>query len=296
MNKNELQAMIELLDDTDKEIYALVSKSIFEKGVDVVPDLEKAWEMSTNTVIQDKLEDIIHQIQLNFIQQSLLNWIKYGATDVLEGAYIVARYQYPELNIYEIFNAVKKLVNQASDEINEDLTAVEKVNVLNKIIFDNNKFSSNTSNYYSPQNSYINQVIYSKKGNPISLGIIYIAVAYRLGIPIYGVNLPKNFILGYRDMFYNLLNSNADDSNILFYINPFNRGTILGRKEIDNFLKQQNIKMNEMFYETCSNLEIIQRLILNLIYSYEKLGYSSKVKDLQGLLKLSKSSFDHSDI
>lgn len=97
-------------------------------------------------------------------------------------------------------------------------------------------------------------------------------------------------------MFYNLLNSNADDSNILFYINPFNRGTILGRKEIDNFLKQQNIKMNEMFYETCSNLEIIQRLILNLIYSYEKLGYSSKVKDLQGLLKLSKSSFDHSDI
>lgn len=173
MNKNELQAMIELLDDTDKEIYALVSKSIFEKGVDVVPDLEKAWEMSTNTVIQDKLEDIIHQIQLNFIQQSLLNWIKYGATDVLEGAYIVARYQYPELNIYEIFNAVKKLVNQASDEINEDLTAVEKVNVLNKIIFDNNKFSSNTSNYYSPQNSYINQVIYSKRQPDFSWNYIY---------------------------------------------------------------------------------------------------------------------------
>jgi len=296
MSRNELQAMINLLDDSDQEIYALVSKSIFDKGVDVVPDLEKAWEMSTNTVIQDKLEDIIHQIQLNFIQQSLLNWIRSGADDILEGAYIIARYQYPELNLYEIFNEVKKIVGHAYADINDNLTATEKVNVINRIIYDTNKFTSNTSNYYSPQNSYINQVIYSKKGSPISLGIIYIAVAYRLGVPVYGVNLPKNFILGYKDNFYNILNTDTNQTNILFYINPFNRGAILGRREIDNFLKQQNIKMNEMFYDTCSNLEIIQRLILNLIYSYEKLGYSSKVKHLQDLLKLSKTSFDHSDI
>jgi regulator of sirC expression with transglutaminase-like and TPR domain len=296
MSRNELQAMINLLDDSDQEIYALVSKSIFDKGVDVVPDLEKAWEMSTNTVIQDKLEDIIHQIQLNFIQQSLLNWIRSGADDILEGAYIIARYQYPELNLYEIFNEVKKIVGHAYADINDNLTATEKVNVINRIIYDTNKFTSNTSNYYSPQNSYINQVIYSKKGSPISLGIIYIAVAYRLGVPVYGVNLPKNFILGYKDNFYNILNTDTNQTNILFYINPFNRGAILGRREIDNFLKQQNIKMNEMFYDTCSNLEIIQRLILNLIYSYEKLGYSSKVKDLQDLWRLSKTSFDHSDI
>ncbi len=296
MKRNELQAMIDLLDDSDKEIFALVSKSIFDKGVDIVPELEKAWELTTNAVIQDKLEDIIHQIQLNFIQQSLLGWIKNGAKDILEGAYIVARYQYPELNLYEITNEIKKIVNEAASELQEDFSAADKVNVLNRIIFDANKFIPNTTNYYSPQNSYINQVIYSKKGNPISLGIIYISVAYRLGIPIYGVNLPKNFILGFKDRFQNLLNSNENKTNILFYINPFNRGSILGRKEIDYFLKQQNIKNNDMFYETCSNIDIIQRLILNLIYSYEKLGYNTKVKDLQELLKLSKSPFDHSDI
>lgn len=296
MKRNELQAMIDLLDDSDKEIYALVSKSIFDKGVEIVPELEKAWEMTTNSVIQDKLEDIIHRIQLNFIKQSLYNWIKSGATDILEGAYIVARYQYPELSFYEILNYIKRIVCDAALEIKDNHSAIEKINILNRIIYEIYKFSSNTSNYYSPQNSYINQVIYSKKGNPISLGIIYISVAYRLGIPIYGVNLPKNFILAYKDKFYNLLNPGVNNNDILFYMNPFNKGVILGRKEIDHFLKQQNITMNENFYETFSNLEIIQRLILNLIYSYEKLGYSSKVKDLQDLLKLSKSPVDHSDI
>lgn len=295
MKRNELQAMIALLDDSDKEIYALVSKSIFEKGVDIVPELEKAWEMTTNDIIQDKLEDIIHQIQLNFIQQSLLQWIKNGATDLLEGAYIIARYQYPELSLYEIQNDVKKIVCQAAMEINVNLTAMEKVNILNRILFETNKFTPNTSNYYSPQNSYINQVIYSKKGNPISLGILYISVAYKLGIPIYGVNLPKNFILAYKDKFYTLLNPGTNHHDILFYINPFNRGAVLGRKEIDQFLKQQNISMNNIFYTTCSNVEIIQRLILNLIYAYEKLGYSSKVKDLQDLLKISKATLDNPD-
>jgi regulator of sirC expression with transglutaminase-like and TPR domain len=134
-------------------------------------------------------------------------------------------------------------------------------------------------------------VILAKKGNPISLGIIYIAVAQKLGLPIYGVNLPKNFILAFIDEFYELLGSDASNSNsdnVLFYINPFNHGAVLGKKEIDFFLKQQNIAPEDMFYQPCSNIEIIQRLLLNLIYSYEKLGYDSRIKDLQTLLKIAR--------
>jgi hypothetical protein len=63
---------------------------------------------------------------------------------------------------------------------------------------------------------------------------------------------------------------------------------VLGRKEIDFFLKQQNINPDPMFYQPCTNLEIIQRLLLNLIYAYEKLGYEQKIKELKDLLKISK--------
>lgn len=290
MKKQELQAIITLLEDPDAQIFEEVYRTLMGKGVDVVPDLEKAWEVSENSLTQTRLEDIIHKIHLNASHQGLSDWIRNGAVDLLEGAYTIAHYQYPELGMYEILNPMERIKHDIWLELNENLTALEKVRVINHIIFDIHKFTSNTSNYYSPQNSYINQVILSKKGNPISLGIVYAAVAQKLGLPIYGVNLPKNFILAYKDEFQELLNPEAPDDGILFYINPFNKGAVLGKKEIDFFLKQQHIVPDEMFYQPCTNIEIIQRLLLNLIYSYEKLGYEGKVEDLKGLLKISKTS------
>jgi len=288
MNKLELKAIITLLEDPDKEIFEAVYQSLMEKGVDIVPDLEKAWETSENSQTQDKIENIIQKIQLNFVHQLLSNWIHDGAIDLLDGAFIVAKYQYPDLGLFEIQNPIEKIKHDAWLEINENLTALEKVRILNHVIYDIHKFTANTNNYYSPQNSYVNQVILSKKGNPISLGIIYACVAQKLGLPIFGVNLPKNFILAYKDEFNEFVNPGSKTDNILFYINPFNKGAVLGRKEIDFFLKQQNITPDEMFYQPCSNVEIIQRLILNLIYSYEKLGYEPKIKELQTLLKISR--------
>jgi len=288
MNDKELQAILTLLDDPDKEIYETLYQSLMKKGVDIVPDLEKAWEVSESTEIQYKIENLIHKIQLNFVQKNLSNWIKDGATDLLEGAYIIARYQYPDIEMGEILNPLEKIKHDAWLEINENLTALEKVRILNHIIYDVHKFMGNTTNYYSPQNSYINQVVLSKKGSPISLAIIYAVVAQKLGLPIYGVNLPKNFILAFKDEFSELLYPNGNNESILFYINPFSRGAVLGRKEIDFFLKQQNIDPDPIFYQPCSNLEIIQRLLLNLIYSYEKLGYEQKIKELNDLLKISK--------
>jgi regulator of sirC expression with transglutaminase-like and TPR domain len=288
MNKQELRAIITLLEDPDGEIFEAVYQSLMDKGVDIVPDLEKAWEASENSSTQDKLETIIHKIQMNFVNKLLTVWIKGGATDLLEGAYVISKYQYPDLGLFEIQGPIEKIKHDVWLEINDNLTALEKVRILNHIIFDIHKFSANTTNYYSPQNSYLNQVILSKKGNPISLGIIYASVAQKLGLPIFGVNLPKNFVLAYMDEFNELLNPAAKSDNVLFYINPFNKGAVLGRKEIDYFLKQQSITPDELFYQPCSNTDIIQRLLLNLIYSYEKLGYDLKIKDLQSLLKISK--------
>lgn len=289
MDQKEIQAILTLLDDPDSEIYEVVYNSLLEKGIDVIPDLEKAWEKSDNPLIQDRIENIIYKIQLNFTHTNLNRWVKDGCNDLLEGAYIICRYQYPDLGFFEILNPIEKIKHDIGLELNENLTALEKVKILNHIIFEIHKFSGNSNNYYSPQNSFLNQVLLSKKGNPISLGIIYISIAQKLNLPIYGVNLPKNFILAYKDEFHELLHPEASGSeSILFYINPFNHGAVLGRKEIDAFLKQQNITPDESFYQPCNNLDIIQRLLLNLIYSYEKLGYTDKIKDIQDLLKISR--------
>jgi regulator of sirC expression with transglutaminase-like and TPR domain len=288
MNKQELLAILTLLEDPDTQIYDALFQSFMERGVEGVPDLEKAWELSGNADTQGKLEDLIHKIQLNFIHTSLSNWVKSGARDLLEGAFVIAKYQYPDLILSEILEPVDKVIHDAWLEMNDNLTALEKVRILNHVFYDIHKFSANTTNYNSPQNAYINQVIVSKKGNPVSLGIIYASIAQKLGLPIYGVNLPKNFLLAYKDEFTEILETESVHENILFYINPFNHGAVLGRKEIDVFLNQQGVTPDEVYYQPCSNVEIIQRLVLNLIYAYEKLGYEQKILDLQTLLKIAK--------
>ena len=153
------------------------------------------------------------------------------------------------------------------------------------MIFDLYKFTRNTHNFYSPQNSFINQVLETKKGNPISLAIVYMAVAYKLGLPIYGVNLPKNFILAYKD---DLRHYDASDESedILFYINPYNKGAILGKKEIDYFINQHKFKADKSYYIPCDNQAIVVRLINNLILSYEKLGFKDKIERLNEILRI----------
>jgi regulator of sirC expression with transglutaminase-like and TPR domain len=173
-------------------------------------------------------------------------------------------------------------------EINNNLTALEKVKILNYILFDLHKFSRNNTDFYSPQNSYISQVFETKKGNPISLSIVYLAAAWKLGLPIYGVNLPKNFILAYKDEFRNR-DATDESEDILFYINPYNKGAVLGRREIDYFITQQQLKPQPSFYLPFSNRDIIIRLINNLIMSYEKLGYMQKITRLKELLRVMES-------
>ena len=171
--------------------------------------------------------------------------------------------------------------------MNDDLTAIEKVKVLNHILFEVHQFSGNITNYHAPQNSFINNVLESKKGNPLMLSVLYMLICKELNIPIYGINLPQHFVLAYLNDYANLIdvNNKTLSNNILFYINPFSKGLIFNQKDIDQFLKQLNLEAEAKYYIPCSNIEIVKRSLNNLIFSYEKLGYLEKVDELKGLDK-----------
>jgi regulator of sirC expression with transglutaminase-like and TPR domain len=288
MEKREIQAMISLLDDIDQEVVNAITGNLLQRGEGIIPELEKAWESAPDEKLQVRLENLIQEIQFNGVKDDLTRWIKTGAEYILEGALVVARSQFPDLNAAKIQEEVDRIRKDVWIEINGNLTALEKVKVLNYILFDLHKFSRNHTDFYSPQNSYINQVFETRKGNPISLSIVYLSVAWKLELPIYGVNLPKNFILAYKDE-YRHHDAMDESEDILFYINPYNKGAVLGRKEIDYFITQQQLKPHPSFYIPCSNRDIIIRLINNLILSFEKLGYVQKITRMKELLRVMES-------
>ncbi len=285
MERSKIDALIALLGDTDVEVLNAVTDNLLKQGISIVPHLEKVWETTVDMKIQERLENVIHDIQFETTKSNLHIWNKNNAQYVLEGACYLAQFQFPEISCSKIDEEVERIKDDIWLEINSNLTALEKVKILNYVIFDLHKYSRNTHNFYSPQNSFINQVIETKKGNPISLSIIYLSVAYKLNLPIYGVNLPKNFILAYKDELRHF-DSEDETDDILFYINPYNKGAVLGKKEIDYFIKQQQLALNKSYYMPCSNQDVVKRLINNLILSYEKLGFNDKIDRLKELLRV----------
>lgn len=285
MDKKNIRALIHLLDDPDAEVNDVVTGNLRELGTDIIPELESAWEKTVDHLHQEKIENIIRDIQFRNVKTKLTEWIAKGATDLLEGVCWIARYQYPELETAEVREAIKKISDDIWLELNNKLTALEKVRIMNHFIFDVCKFSKNRKNINSPRNSYINLVLESRKGNPVSLAIIYILVARNLDLPVYGVNLPKIFLAAWiNETKYQRKKSPPGDA--LFYINPYQKGAVLGKKEILMYLKQQKMELHPHFFSPCDNRTIAERLLLGMIFAYEKAGYSDKTADLKELMRI----------
>ena len=223
MINSDLNSLIALLDDPDSEVFKVVSEKIVTQGIGVVPQLEKAWEFSQNEIVQNRLENLIQTIQYNSTEESLSAWVNSETKNLLEGAYLIARFQYPELTLTSIEKEIEKLRKDAWLEINDNLTALEKVKIINHILFDINGYGPNVTNFFAPSNQYINSLLETKKGGPILLSIFYAVIAQKLGLPIHCVNLPKNFVLAYRDRFHSVSELSDEKDSILFYINPFNK-------------------------------------------------------------------------
>jgi regulator of sirC expression with transglutaminase-like and TPR domain len=281
----ELTALISLLDDPDEHVFNEIQDKLLSLGQEVIPHLESAWENSFDPLFQNRIENIIHRIQFDSIKEDLRNWAMLGGQNLLFGTILVARYQYPDLNEEKIKKQIDLIRQDVWLELNNNLTALEKVRVINHILFEVHGFGGNTTNFHAPQNSYINNVLESKKGNPLSLAILYTIIAQSLNIPIFGVNLPEHFIVAYKEEHdFPAITDDLQQGNILFYINPFSKGSVFSRKEIDTFLKQLKVDPEPTYYEPCNNIDIIKRLIRNLIYAFEKLGYVEKMNELKNLI------------
>jgi len=289
VSDNEIRALITLIDDPDENIYLDVRDRIVSLGENVVPVLERAWEHNDlGDLFRDRIEDILHTIHLAAVTDRLKAWKAAGGDDLLEGALIVSRYRYPDLDEPRVKARLASIRQDIWLELNDHLTAFEKVRVFNHIFFQTHGFKGNKRNYHAPQNSYINEVLDSRKGNPLSLAIIYQVLAEDLHLPLRGVNLPNHFVLAYLDeeSIGGADSGQQGEENVLFYVNAFSQGDILGRNEIKEFLDKLHIEPRPSFFSPCTNLDIIRRQLNNLANSYQKMGDTERAHDLEKLRDL----------
>ncbi|HCX76772.1 MAG TPA: hypothetical protein DHU93_16650, partial [Algoriphagus sp.] len=194
--------------------------------------------------------------------------------DLLTGLWIINTYQYPDLEFEKLNAEMHQIYFDVWTAFRNDLEPYDQIRIINNVLFNTLRFGANTKNFHSPGNSMLSTVLDTKKGNPISLCAIYMLVAKKLGLPIYGVNLPNLFVLTYKT------------DELTFYVNAFNKGLVFSRKDIHNYLNHLKIEPKEEYFEPTDNLQIIMRSLRNLGNSFDKLGEAEKVDEIKEMLAI----------
>lgn len=281
---SEIIHLLKLLDDPDQEVFYAIERKIVSYGRAAVPDLEMYWENNVDSLVQNRIEGLIQKINSIHLKRELGEWIKNGSDNLLYGCYLVSLFQYPELEFSHIetsFNVVKR---DLWLEMNNRLTPLEKVHVLNHILFQVHKFQGVRSNPSAVQNYFINNLLDTKKGNQYSLVMLYASLAQSVRFPIYGLKIPNNYLLAYHDA--ELAKYAHDDLfEAVFYINPYNSGTVFGPSDLTKMFKQYNIPVKDEFYHPSGNVYFIMQIFNALQLSYKNLGYTDKVNKIESIIR-----------
>ncbi len=291
MKKSKLDALIDLLDDPDNTVFGMVEQELLKENDEIIPVLEKKWESSFDESCQERIENIIQNLQYKKTYKKLSDWLNTDSEkqDLLEGFAIVDRFQYPDLNLLNIQLKLENLRKSVWLELKNSLTLLEKTTILNHFLFNLNGYSINLNNPYSPQNCFLNQLIETKKGNSISMSIFYTLMARKLELPAKLVDFPKNPLVAIVDSdLAKKVHGNAQSSDVLFYLNPSNKGAVTGRKEIEYHLNRNNYRPISEYSEPKPDDLFIQRLLESMEESYQSVGITDKMEKIKHLLKLFK--------
>ncbi|ACU59450.1 transglutaminase-like domain-containing protein [Chitinophaga pinensis] len=282
----EINALFHLLDDPDQEVYDTVANKILLFGKEIIPNLENLWENTVDESIQERIEQLIHRVHYSDLQVALQQWSKAETPDLLQGAILVARYQFPDMQPGQVVAEIERIKRNIWLELNNYLTPLEQINVLNSMIYNYFGLKGEEVAYVRKNQFFINQVIESRKGNPLTNGIVYQSLCAMLDLPVYAVNIPRQFILGYFDTFYDFNEMpRPDDTRILFFIDPI-QGQIYSHQDVEGYLKRMSIPATPYYFQPQSNKRVIQFLLEELIKCFQDDKDAFRRDELKTLIKL----------
>lgn len=279
----EISALLHLIDDPDQEVFETVAEKIIHYGKEIIPNLESLWENTIDESLQERIELLIHRVHYQDLQAEILQWSRQENPDLLQGSLLVARYQFPDLPGNSIYNEIEKIKRNIWLELNNYLTPLEQINVLNSMIYNYFGMKGSEISYQHKNHFFINQVIESKKGNPLTIGILYQVLCELLDLPVFAVNIPRQFILAYFDNYFDFIQErNQESLKIQFYVDPL-QGQIFTQKDVETYLKRISIQPVASYFKPLTGKRVIQVLLEELAKCFQNEKEKYKYEELMNL-------------
>lgn len=182
------------------------------------------------------------------------------------GTLLLARTVNPQLDVAACRRTFDEIAERCRELIPEPATAREKCRVINRVLFHEWGFRGNQENYTDPLNSLIDQVISRRKGIPISLSILYLVVAERIGLELEPVGFPGHFLVG------------CFQDDTVFFIDPFDHGAFRDVAELFELLRNNNMEPQLSDLAATPVREVLCRSCRNLVNHYHSAGDAAKAR------------------
>jgi regulator of sirC expression with transglutaminase-like and TPR domain len=266
---SEIKSLITLLDDEDEVIYCTVRERLLsykESALEFIPFIE-----DKNTVAERRLSEVREiLIRASFKEQlRQLKRNKEGEIDLEDGVFLFAKQRYNDLDV----SVYTEQLNYYASELKEKLTSItDESEILQRIISfftDEKSFIGNRNDYYSEENHYINRVLDTKIGIPLTLCVVYLLVGQRINLPLKGIGLPGHFIIRF----------SFGSSHV--YFDPFSGGKILSLSDCEAIVKNLGFNFTEEYLEPVSSKQILERMLRNIILTLEKKEDKERIETIR---------------
>ncbi|NEP33642.1 MULTISPECIES: SirB1 family protein [unclassified Moorena] len=174
-------------------------------------------------------------------------------------ALYIAEEEYPDLAIDDYLNALDVMASEVEERLPEQRYPLRVIKTLNQYFYDDLGYSGNSSDYYDPRNSFLNQVMDRRTGIPISLSVVYLEVARRLDFPMVGIGMPGHFLI------------RPEFEQVGIFVDAFDGGEILFEQDCEERLTQiygHPVTLQPSFLAPVSNRQLLARMLMNLKLIY----------------------------
>lgn len=273
----EINALLNLIEDPDQDIFNSVSERFVGLGKEIIRILEDFKNSNSNLDVQEKTQLIISKINLKYLSLQVNEWKKNDGESLIEPSLIISDYLNSDNDRENIFFELEKIRKSVWLELNNYLTPLEEVNVINKIIFGYYKFKGKETSYQNTLDFDLHNLLLKKSGHSFPLSVLYLVIADMLGIPIHPVEVPKQNLLCYVEK--GSPGAHEHDTEILFYIDP-SGGHIYTQNDIENYLKKIDNFPHPIEIKPISNTIFLKNWLIEISKSEKTNGNNLSAQEI----------------
>ncbi|MBI2497110.1 MAG: hypothetical protein HYV75_04035 [Opitutae bacterium] len=249
------QALTGLLDDPSPAVRSALLGEFARHGRESV-DLLRELTHQPNRILALHAARFLREMNLSDTVGEFRGFIRSLNYELETGALLLSRTVNPDLDVGACCTQLDALAARCRELIAEPAAAREKCRVLNRVLFHEFGLHGNADHYTDPLNSYLDQVLARRKGIPISLSIVYLLVAERVGLQLEAVALPGHFMVG------------CYEECVPFFVDPFNAGVFLTAGEVFMLLRQNSGQASVTDLAPTPVREVLCRCCRNLANHY----------------------------